>query len=150
MQASQEARAHEQDFMTLKPGHWVNGDLINQFVEIWGLNNPRNTDCVSMTTYFYPKMSPTEGALKVRKYLFRKMFMTLITLTIYFSHQRYALEYQKWKRLLFPINHANQHWFLAVMDFEKEQFLFFDSLPMKSLDSVKEELVEVRYGCFSW
>ncbi len=115
---------YRKDIKTLKPGEWLNDEVINKYMELL-----KERDTLLCSKF------PTRKA----SHFFNIHFLTLLG-----TGDKYSFKnVEKWtenmnifemRRLYFPINITNKHWALAVVDMETKQICYYDSLEHSKLN----------------
>lgn len=134
-------------FFRLRPGKWLDDEVVNAFAALINnrnlmyrssLQTNANTqeavkrDGVSSTT----KQLQLDGLPRPRVHMFNSFFLYKLLKSPYDYK-----EIRKWRRracggvsvfdynlLLFPFNHDNSHWALAIIDVRRRRFCYIDSL----------------------
>lgn len=95
----------------LRPGQWLNDDVINFYLElIKTRSKDQGGNVSSMNTFFYQKLSK-DGYQSVRRWT-----------------KRLKLDIFSLDKLLIPINIQNMHWVCAVINFSARRIEYYDSM----------------------
>ncbi|KAF9392645.1 SUMO1 sentrin specific peptidase 1 [Podila verticillata] len=101
----------KKDIHTLRPGEWLNDEVINFYGQLIMARNKESTELPKVhvfSTFFYKTLSES-GYDKVRRWT-KKVNV-------------FAMDY-----LLVPIHCSGNHWTSAVIDMKKKQVEYYDSL----------------------
>ncbi|CAM9400341.1 unnamed protein product [Ectocarpus sp. 12 AP-2014] len=114
----------------MKPQRWFTDDLINAYMALLGgSGNPASTECLFMNSHFYTKFkgvaSDTRPA-ELRHPLVKKWTSSLDTTRAH--------------KIFVPVNHANTHWTMVVIDVEKRKVSSLDSQNGDQKQSTKHML----------
>ncbi|EGC34898.1 hypothetical protein DICPUDRAFT_55498 [Dictyostelium purpureum] len=108
------AEVNRGDVHLLKPGRWLNDEVINFYMEILKIrqkNNPNLPKCHFFGTFFY-----TQLCNGPENYDFSKVKRWTNKVDIF------SLD-----KVILPV-HLGNHWCCAVINFKDKQFQYFDSL----------------------
>ncbi|CAM9271486.1 unnamed protein product [Chrysoparadoxa australica] len=107
---------------TLMPGCWVNDEVINFYLRfLLAKNRARPTGpgtscprCAIFTSYFYSQLSDNGRGYRYAN--------------VHRFTRKAKLDISKVDRLLVPINEGQSHWTLAVVNFKRKCFQYYDSM----------------------
>ncbi|KAH3757041.1 cysteine proteinase [Pelomyxa schiedti] len=102
-------RLTQADILTLKPGAWLNDEVINLYMEILQERSRKSKDlphCHFFNTFFYPLLSRSYD--RVKKWSSKVDIFNM-------------------DMLLFPIHQSGNHWCLAVINIRDKRFEYYDS-----------------------
>ena len=110
---------------TLKPGNWLNDEVINAYLRLVDANLEMSNPSVRLVnTYFLQEtISNKLNQTKIMRILSRK-----------------RIDVKSLSRLFVPINTNNTHWSFAVIDFDKNSIVYHDSLGKGNI-SFKNDLL---------
>jgi len=99
------------DLATLRPGKWLNDNVIDMFLAMVTAKNPDKL--FAFTTHFFTRLDE-DGYSAVRRWAIRK-----------------KLNVFKPDFVFVPVNQGNMHWTLAVVNNREKRLEFYDSLPSR-------------------
>ena len=108
---------HRGDLMRLRPGQWLNDEIVNAFGKMLELDAQyrRRTDRIKITsTFFYSALCSRKGTLEDR---YRR------------AYRLGGIKRIQPNDILFiPVNSGNRHWFFCMVNLEMRQAWILDSL----------------------
>ena len=121
---------------------WLNDECVNAY--LWLVTERGLRCCASnpnvMPVYFYSSHFMTKllsGDVNIQRFSMK--------ISAYLESTKHGMSIFDLGKLGFPINRDNNtHWSLAVVDFEKKKFLYFDSMHDKGKRGTKEYLTIIR------
>ena len=116
-------------FMRLKPGVWLNDEVMNAYVSLVNEVDPANT--IAFNTFFYTQLDQMR---QQGSYNFRKLQRIV---------QKKKVNLRRLKNVLIPINIKSYHWLLMNLNMLSGTFEVLDSMPT-SLQSVEGQIDIVR------
>jgi len=132
------------DFHTLRDGEWLNDEIINFHLELFkermkrNLNDPQvprehRVRCIFFNTFFYTKLSDNWRGYKYR------------SVRRWSKKQHRQVHESQVDKVIIPINVNNNHWCLAVINFQKKRFEYYDSLGGRNrscLENLKKYVID--------
>lgn len=121
------------DFCTLRPGTWLNDEMINGFCSFLSRTHPDN-DCMFLNTFFLVALTRGgeynyDNVKSWTRQLGKKTFRPEKNLVFDF------------RLIVAPLNELQRaHWTLAVIDLELQEFRYYDSLGARKPPSLLKSL----------
>ena len=147
------------DIGRLKPGTWLNDEIVNfygQLILDRSQANPRNKsmkngarrekntilDVHYFNSFFFEKLSQ-EGYEKARLAKWTKKVKCLLLPRERVSYQL-SCQFDLFSKdaVILPINHGNSHWTAAAINFRRRRIESFDSMGVR-----RQDVFHVRLSC---
>jgi len=140
------------DFVKLRPGIYLNGDIINGYISL--INEAQQEGVIVCSTYMYKCTVQNNGKamrrmvciyLLPRLHVLKPSFRLHVQLGASKSENDEPLRnlIQRHKKIILPVN-WNSHWVTVLLDVEKKEAVFMDSLMSYTGKSGTTKMFKVR------
>ncbi|THU79087.1 hypothetical protein K435DRAFT_811000 [Dendrothele bispora CBS 962.96] len=112
------------DLQTLSPTHWLNGEIINYFIDKWC----RSSDTLGLGTYWANTFLFQDKACTKPLDKFDNNSKIVNDLKRSIRRRERDLDNLRWSKIYIPINNAKEgHWYCASIDFDQHTIEILDS-----------------------